>query len=113
MKNVIFKTLLGFAICICGFTIAFISMSGLKDGGSPWLILLSIPLIALGVFFIFQAGRIDINKSKLEKNQPVVDSTGKESILEKNNKLVSEWIKTSEARDKLKILEIAAAAEEK
>lgn len=110
MKKVLLFTLLGFGIFLAGIGVAFIYFQGSQSGtSSPFLLIPAIALGGVGVFFLFKAGRIDTQKVIFK------DSITKEpdGLITKNNKLVAEWNKTNEARDRLKMIEVTSAAQTK
>ena len=53
------------------------------------------------------------NFQRTNLNENKSESENKENFIEKNAKISAEWTRTVEKRDKLRTLEIAAAAEEK
>ena len=88
-------------------------LAGLDETNNLLLLALSIPLTAFGVFLIYKTGRLDLDKAKMEKIiQPLKGIDGK-NIIEKNNKMVKEWVNSTETADKLKILGMEAEEKKK
>jgi hypothetical protein len=115
VPKVIFNTFLGILSSTSGVYIGYLYLESLNENSRPWLLLLSLPLVALGVFLLVQASRsgAPLNIKDGETTSGMPSTAGKfENLLKKNNELADEWSKTVEDKDKLKILEIAAAAEE-
>lgn len=109
MKKVLLFTFLGFGLFIGGIVVAFLYFQGARDGSRSALIL--IPAIILGgagAFFLFKAGRIDTQKVVFKENQTQSEGISADGLITKNNKLVEEWNKTNEHRDKLKMIELSA-----
>ena len=111
MLKIILMTIMGLCITLIGFYIAFFYVTGIDQGRSPWLLLLTPIFVAIGVYLLLQAGKLDdsvVAKAKIDKSEKKVSV----SILERNNKLSDEWSKTVDARDRLKLLEMSAKAKE-
>ncbi len=113
MKKVILETILGLLLFLGGFGLIFSGLTGVMQGifgifgmGGGVLV------VAIGVFLLYKAGTKDIQKPNFVTS--IVPENGeKKSILEKNQELVDDYNKTMRARDKLKILKMSAAADEK
>jgi hypothetical protein len=108
MKKVLLWTFLGFLLLVPGVFLAFLYLQGVEKGASLFLLIAGILLSGGGVFMLYKAGTQDTNKIKFADAVPSEDS----SILSKNNEMISEWNKTNEARDRLKILQASATPEE-
>jgi hypothetical protein len=118
MLKVILNSFLGILITVAGFFLAYLYLQSLKNSGQPLYLLLAFPLIIIGLILLIRASRADESLvistyQETKSADPDSPSPVKNSnIMEKNNRLLNDWIKESEKRDKMKILEIAAAAEE-
>jgi hypothetical protein len=120
MLRVIFNSFLGILATVAGFYLAYLYLESLNQTGRPFYLLLSLPLIVFGIILLVRTSRSDESLviSTFQASGPQPDKPEKENsaslgnIMEKNNQLLNEWTKQSEKRDKMKILEIAAAAEE-
>ena len=108
------KTALGFLICVAGFYIAYLGIKQLENDSFPILLGLSLPVLVVGAFLLIRAGKTDdavIKKPKIEVESPQ-DKAGLAEVLKKNNNLTTEYAKTVEKRDRLRLLEISSSAEE-
>lgn len=110
MGKVMLGTLLGFGLFVGAVAMALVSVQSMKDGGgNPLLLILSLPVAGAGLFVLYRAGRLDFRKPKFKEIE--AEATG-ESRLLKNSKIVQEWNQQNDKREKLKMLEAAAAAAE-
>jgi hypothetical protein len=112
--KIILKTFLGLVVVALGFCLAFFYLIKIDDG---WTILLLIPalvLIILGGYLLMRAGKSDatVIKKPIPLSSKDISREGLEDVFDKNNQLSSQWAKTVEKRDKLKLLQISSAAEE-
>jgi hypothetical protein len=119
MLRVIFNSILGILTTVAGFYLGYLYLKSLRETGQPLLLLLAFPLIIFGIVLLVRTSRSDESlviatyQEDLKPNSPETDVTEKVgNIMEKNNQILNDWIKESEKRDKMKILEIAAAEEE-
>lgn len=108
MKRFVVEVVIGLAFIVGSFVVAFLQLEGVL--GSSIYIILAIVLGILGVGVLFNAGRLDFGRPKFK--DLFTPSKESKEIFDKNNQMVSEWNKTADARDKLKVLEAAANAEE-
>lgn len=108
MKKVLLWTFLGFLLLVPGIFLAFLYLQGVEKGSNPLLLIAGILLFGGGVFMLYRAGTQDTSKIKFSDAVPSEDA----SILSKNNEMISEWNKTNDARDRLKILQASATPEE-
>ncbi len=109
MKKVLLFTFLGFTLFAGGIGVAFFYFQGANDGTRSALLLIpSFLLGGAGAFFLFKAGRIDTQKVVFKENQEASAGISTDGLITKNNKLVEEWNKTNEKRDKLKMIELSA-----
>jgi hypothetical protein len=118
MIRVILNTFLGILTTIAGFCVSYVYLKSLNGTSQPLLLFLAFPLVIIGIILLIRTSRTDeslvISTYQEPKNdEPVSPPPDKrENLMEKNSQLLDNWIKESEKRDKLKLLEIAAAAEE-
>lgn len=98
MSNRFFGTVVGFLISSIGFTLFYLWVSN-PFMATPLRVILSFVMIPLGIFFLIKAGRheqkITFKETGRKKEQ---------SILEKNNERILEYGKTTELRDRLRVL---------
>lgn len=117
MLKVIWQMLLGFVLINGGFYLAFMYIKGDPQGFGQILILGVIIPIAAGIFFILQAAKADDNvvsrRDKSIKGIVLPDSETLSKILDKNAGIISQWAKTNETKDKLKMMQTAAKEQEK
>ena len=118
MQKVIFQAILGLTLSSSGILLAFFSLGNTTKGTNPLLLTVIVVLILAGASLLFWAGKSDatlLHKSNLDKTEsdtsPKVE--GLASRLKKNNAIMSEWTKTENTRNRLKMLELSAAADEK
>ena len=111
-------TFAGLAVLFAGLYITFGYIKDIVDGGNIWLLVLSIPLTALGSFLLFRAGKS--NATIMKKNlyeptvfdgKPIEAKKGLENTLEKNAAMTDQFAKTNEARNRLKLLQASAEAQ--
>lgn len=121
MLKVIAQTFLGLLILFTGLYIMYFYVTGIDEGSSILLLLLSLPVIGGGIFVLLRAGKSDASVvKKMDKNIPsildkefAVEDSGLENTIKKNNELTQEWSKTNEARNRLRMLELSSEAQEK
>jgi hypothetical protein len=109
MLKVLLFTFIGLASTGSGVFLSYLSIN------KPFLLIPSVPLLIIGIFLIIKASRKNEQLLINEDTSPLLPPQNFDNfknIAEKNNQIVHEWIKESENKDKLKILEIAAAVEE-
>jgi hypothetical protein len=109
MLKVLIFTLLGLLSSGSGIFLSYLSIN------KPILLIPSVPLLVFGVILIIKASRKNELLLVNEDTSPLLPPENFDNfknIAEKNNQIVHDWIKESENKDKLKILEIAAAVEE-
>jgi hypothetical protein len=115
MIKIIFSTIAGLFITTSGFYISYLYLRSLEETTSPLLLILSLPLIAFGIFLLIIAGKsnasIAMAPDKDAENLPIPEGDSLKQVLEQNNAMVDDWANTVSKRDKLKLLEISAAAE--
>jgi hypothetical protein len=120
MLKAIFKTLFSISISGSGFYTAYLYLSSIDSRNNPILLLISVTLVTIGIFLLFKIGSSDAtvaamtnaDTSNIIKGPLVTDQEGLASTLAKNNKLVGQWADAATQKDKMRLLEISAAAEE-
>jgi hypothetical protein len=117
MVKALLQIALGFALALGGFYVGFIALQGLADSSAflPWLMLLSLPLIAGGGFFLYRGGKSEATlgwkKAKVNLDLTPPDKSTLEETIEKNNAMDKDWAKTNDARNRLKMLQLSADAQ--
>src|SRR6266403_1436119 len=115
MTKVLLQTLLGIVLLIGGFFLAYFGFLGINDG-QAWFLIPAILIVGASSFLLFRAGKSDdsvVHKAKHNLEALSTDKPGLETTLEKNNSFDSEWGKTTEARNRLKMLQLSADAGKK
>ena len=110
---VILQTLGGFTISASGVLLGYLYLTK-ANLNNPLILIAAILLFPSGGYLLYRAGKQDdiiIVKTKkpilLEIPELQTDDAGLDKTLEKNNALSSQWSKTIEQRDKLRMLELA------
>jgi hypothetical protein len=114
--KVILKTFLGLVIFLSGLCLAYYYVSN-SDTSNFLILIFSLILIVAGILFLIRIGKsgetIMVNFQRESLKEDISKTEKVENFIEKNAKISAEWTRTVEKRDKLRTLEIAAAAEEK
>jgi hypothetical protein len=109
-------TLFSFVLAAAGFYLGFLYLAGEEGGGKPILLIGSLPLIIVGIWLLLRSSKtnalLGLKDEVVTELAVPINGDKLENVIQKQNKIVEEWMKQSEDKDKLKILEIAAAAEE-
>lgn len=117
MVRIISQTLLGLALAFGGIVLFYLYIIGLNEGSNPLLIIGSIPLVGGGAFILFRAGESDATVTKTKVAMPNLQGkfaeSGLDKRIQKNNNLTKEWKKTDDARNRLRMLELAGDASDK
>jgi len=113
--KIIVKTVLGLLISAFGFFFGFLYLIKIEESFSFLFLLPAAILVIFGIYILMCAGESDATVIK-KPDVPLVEKDNTdaelEEIFDKNKKLSSDWAKTVEKRDRLKLLEISGAAEE-
>jgi len=113
--KILLKTFLGFLIAASGFFLGFLYLIKIEESYSYLFLIPGIILVIVGIYILMRAGKSDATVVK-KPIMPAVSKdnldAGLEEVFDKNNKLSSQWAKTVEKRDRLKLLEISGAVEE-
>lgn len=100
MKKHIAETLMGFGIALLGFILGYLNVSDIASA-SVFSSIIALALIIVGVALLFRAGRRDRHGVKLP---PVGQGDHKNSLLHKHDEFAQTYAKTSQMRDKLKVI---------
>ena len=100
MKNHILESLLGLGITLLGFVLGFLNLLD-TNNVSLFSSFIALALIIVGVALLFRAGRRDRHGVKLP---PVGQGDHKNSLLHKHDEFAHTYAKTSQMRDKLKVI---------
>jgi len=121
--KIFIQSFLGIALTLGGVYTMYIYISGLDTNVNIVFLLLSLLMLGAGVFVLILAGKSDtiilkrVSKPELDKNPIIMPSKqndeGLASKLEENNKLLKDWKKTNETKERLRMLEMQASAENK
>lgn len=103
MRKVIIQSIVGLILIVISIGIVYLSLSKFIPS---FALALAVVLSMIGIFFLYKAGTTDVYKMKFEEigTVPTPDS---ESLLKKNSQMVTDYYKTVESRDKLKILKMS------
>jgi len=115
MTKVLLETFLGLILLIGGVFLAYFGILGINDG-QGWFLLPALCIIGGSSFLLFRAGKSDttvIHKGKLNLDDLSTNKPGLETTLQRNNAFDAEWGKTTEARNRLKMLQVSADAGKK
>lgn len=117
MLMVFLKTILGLILLAAGIGMGYYYLSNIDNGASALLLIPALCIPAAGIYLLLKAGKSDATiilkpKGLTEAVKDVTDKDGP-NLIEKNNAISEAWAKSVEKRDKMKIIEMAASAEEK
>lgn len=108
MLKVLGETLLGLLLSGSGIYTGYFYLNGVDQGRTPFLLLLSLVLIGGGVYLLIRAARTE--DTMFVKPSVTTPITKEGERLKKNNELANEWKRTMDQRDRLKMLEVSAEA---
>ena len=115
MLKVIVKTISGMFFVAMGIGIIYFYLTHIDNGSSPLLLIASFCTIIVGIFILVNAGKSDetvIQKQKFPSDNQAEEARKQSvNLIERNNAITQDWLKSSEKRDKLKLLEMAANEE--
>ena len=92
------------------FIILFFATS--KDGTSPSVAAIGVLFIIVSAYCAVLTVKPLIFRQKQSDPNALLPVAGKESLVSRNNKMIDEYDKTANARNKMKVLQAAATAEE-
>jgi hypothetical protein len=119
MKSVLLS-FLGMLTILGGVFLIYLFFTSLDAKANILLFIGSFVLIGGGVFLLLFAGKSDtliLNKASRPENdkEPLImkgENEGLASKLQENNAMMADWKKTNETKNRLRMLEISAAAED-
>jgi hypothetical protein len=116
MFKVFGMTFLGLGLTGGGFFLLFFYLSGISTGQTPLLLIPAVLCVGGGIFLLLRAGKSNATTFALaEEGQTTTETikaVGGKNLLEKSNEYTAEWKKTNDTKDRLKILQISANAED-
>lgn len=111
MLQFLLNVVLGFSGNAGGFYLAYVYITNINKGSSPFLLLPSILFISVGIYFLVKAS----NKSasgfvKAPESLAPHETPGKgfSDVLKENDKLAQKWNQTEQLRTQLKMLQVSA-----
>lgn len=107
--------ILSLAIAALGIYFASIYLTTREEGSSPVLVGICALFIVVALYCLFKTIKSHFTPAPNESLDLELSKSSAESesgIIQKNNEMIQDYNKTANARDKLKVLEAAAAAEE-
>jgi hypothetical protein len=114
MLRVIYKAISGLVFLLTGIYVGYLYLNSLQENGDLGnLLLLGLSFFLVGiaiVSFIKVSKSDDMMVVKAKEENFTSGKPKPESLMKKNNDIVKEWNKTVTTRDRLKMLEISAAA---
>ena len=116
MLKVIALTMFGLLTGISGIYIGYLFLKSLNQNGNFLFLAGSLLLVGVSVFILLRAGKygdsIVIRGSAFDIKDQALNTDQAQMTLEKNNQLSKDWGKTLDQRNKLRMLQISANAEE-
>ncbi len=100
MRKHILETLVGLGITLFGFILGFLNLLD-SNNVSLFSSITALALIFVGVAILFRAGRKDRHAVSFP---PIGNRDHETSLLHKHNDLAHTYAKTSQMRDKLKVI---------
>lgn len=114
MRKTVITLLLGSFFTLIGTAITIAYSFGLLPSSFFWLMLLAFPIIAVGIFFLSKVGAsmYTMASGQIISTEDTNQQSASGNVLNKNNLILNQWKKTVDMKDRLKVVEVAAAAEE-
>ena len=110
MWKMIGLTILGFALFSVSIGIGYVYLQRIENGDNPWYLLVAtivcVIASAVAILFAGQTKNIYAGAQQPLPDAPTVESGEKTSIVEQNNQLISQWRKTANMRDKMKMIKV-------
>lgn len=106
------ETLCGLLLGGAGLYLGYLYLQSLQTDGNLLFLVLSLIVISVAIFLLIRAGKAEntvVTKPASTDKQPLSASP---SILQRNNEIAKEWSQTMDNRDRLKLLQISANAEQ-
>ena len=116
MMQIVLQSILGVILSIGGVYLMYLYLTTINSSSNIVLLIGSLALLGVAVFLFIRAGKSDkMFISKMPPIKPLEDPDANapslESRLQKNSAMLGDWKKTNETKDRLRMLEISAAAE--
>jgi hypothetical protein len=114
MKKMIAGALIGIVIIIQGIYVWYVYMTTFLTEGNHILFGLAIFQVGVGIYILFRSSKS--NEPKIQTDEygfTIKPASPKDSLLARNNELSKNWQKTTEFRDKLKMIQGVAEEQEK
>lgn len=114
-------SLSGLTLTMGGIYVMYTYILGIDADANIVFLILSLVLIGGGVFLLILAGKSDtlilnrVSKPEIDTEAVIkipVKSEGLANKIEENNKMLQDWKKTNETKERLRMLEMSAAAED-
>jgi len=113
----------GLVLCLAGIYLMYVFLTGLDANTTIFLLIGSLILIVGGITLLVFAQKSDTmilqraGKEESEKKfEPIAVNTGKDEGLAKqidqNNAMMKDWEKTNETKQRLRMLQMQASAED-
>ncbi len=115
MIQIVLKTFLGLILTVGGLYLAYLFIKSLDTGGTPLLLLPSLLCIVVGMVFLSKAGSSNASVIKNIQGEIPSQADTKDTftrVLQRNNEIQTQWERTAQLKDKLKVSQIAAEATE-
>lgn len=115
-------SLAGMGLTIGGVYILYAYILSIDTQANILFLILSLVMIGAGIVVLVLAGKADtIILQRASKPEipdkpavaPLVKKEGFAGKLEENNKMLADWKKTNDTKQRLRMLEISAASDEK
>ena len=115
MMQIILQAILGSILSVGGVYVMYLYITTINANNNIFLLIGSIVLLSVAVFLFIRAGKSDkMFMSKMPPIKPLEDAPESATLadrLQKNNEMMGEWKKTNQTKDRLRMLEMSAAAE--
>jgi hypothetical protein len=113
MLKIVGLTILAVILEISGIAVLYFYFVSLTTGGNIPFLIGSILLLGGGVYLFIVAGKSD--RTVVSAMPPIkpLEEIGEsaEERIKKNNAMMGDWVKTNETKDRLRMLELQANAE--
>lgn len=121
MLRLIVLTIVGFILFFAAARFGYLYLINAEAGYSyaPLFIIPTLLCVILSAVSLLLAGRskniysTDSAPQSLAENDPSITSIGIKSAIEKQNFIVSQWRKTNNMREKMKMVKISASSQQK
>ncbi len=111
MKNLAIFTLVGLVCGAVGIFTGYLFLKSINNGSNFIFLIISLVFVVTSIICLYLA-----TNPRKPKETPIVDqdavNTQTANMIDKNNTVLTQWNKTNETRDRLKILKIAGVEKE-